>query len=125
MERSAAAMPVPDAGKPTGRPRPARSWRDKVRHAVDLTVAFMLLEDAVPPADSDSSERARDEEALPGRPASAHSARASVGAVHAHRQPLRPLPRSRRPGAAMSRPQLCISPVRETPAPPRRRTRTV
>ena len=76
-------------------------------------------------ADSDSSERVRDEEALLGHPVPARPARVSVDAVHAHRQPLRPLPRSRRPGAAMSRTQICISPLRETPTPPRRRTRTV
>lgn len=123
FERPAAALPAPEVRKPTGRPRPARSWRDKVRHAVDLTVAFMTLEDAVPPADESDSERF-DEVALPSRPA-VLPARAAVDVVHAHRQPLRPLPRSRRPGAGMSRPQICIAPVRDTPAPPKRRTRTV
>jgi hypothetical protein len=121
IERSVSAMPVPEVRKPTGRPRPARSWRDKVRHAVDLTVAFMTLEDAVPPAPESDSERV-DEVALPGRPAD-RPARVSVDVVHAHRQPLRPLPRSRRPGAGMSRPQICIAPVRDTPAPPKRRSR--
>jgi hypothetical protein len=95
-------------------PTPRRSWRDKVRHAVDLTVAFALLEDADPAPDQpDPSERD-----------APRSARVSVGAVHAHRKPLRPMPRPRRPGAVPSRSQTCTSPVGHTPAtPPKRRSR--
>jgi hypothetical protein len=108
-ERPAAVPPAPaDVRQPAV---PPRSWRDKVRHAVDLTVAFVLLEDAEP------------EQHGPGRDAPRPS-RASVGAVHPHRKPLRPMPRSRRPGAAAARPQPCLAPVGHVPAtPPKRRAR--
>jgi hypothetical protein len=95
-------------------PTPRRSWRERVRSAVDLTVAFALLEDAHPaPEPPDPSERD-----------DPRSARVSVGAVHAHRKPLRPMPRPRRPGAVPARAQVCTSPVGHTPpAPPKRRAR--
>ena len=98
-ERPVAAAPAADVRQkpPTAR----QSWRDKVRHAVDLTVAFALLEDA--PSESPRPE-------LDDR--------------HPHRKPLRPMPRPRRPGAATPRAQLCIAPVGHTPStPPKRRTR--
>jgi hypothetical protein len=107
-ERPAAAQPgTQDVRQPT----PRRSWRDKVRHAVDLTVAFVTLEDAHPGLDDPSD-------------ASAAPARASVDDRHPHRKPLRSMPRSRRPGAAAHRPQICTAPVGATPsAAPKRRTR--
>lgn len=104
-ERPVAAAPAPEVRQPTAR----QSWRDKVRHAVDLTVAFVLLEDA-------PSESTADVHTTSPRP--------ELDDRHPHRKPLRPMPRPRRPGAATHRPQLCIAPVGHTPAtPPKRRTR--
>jgi hypothetical protein len=104
-ERLVAAAPAPEVRQPTAR----QSWRDKVRHAVDLTVAFVLLEDA--PSESTADVRET-------------SPRPELDDRHPHRKPLRPMPRPRRPGAATPRPQLCIAPVGHTPNPPKRRTRT-
>ena len=108
-ERPVAASPAPDVvGQPTAR---QSSWRDKVRHAVDLTVAFVLLEDA--PSEDPTTDAAP-----------ATSPRPEIDDRHPHRKPLRPMPRPRRPGAATHRPQLCIAPVGHAPAtPPKRRTR--
>jgi hypothetical protein len=111
-ERPVTAAPAAqDVRQPT-----ARRWRDKVRHAVDLTVAFVLLEDA--PSDSTCPD--------PERPATGdrpRSARPSVDDRHPHRKPLRPMPRPRRPGAEAHRPQVCITPRNATPTAPKRRTR--
>ncbi len=98
--RPAAATPVDRDVRAPESPRP--TWRDKLRNAVDLAVAFATL------ADTDPS-------ATPGPPA-------PVDVVHPHRTPLRPAPRPRRPGAAATRPQPCLSPVGRRPstAPPRR-----
>lgn len=105
-ERLVAAAPAAEVRQPTAR----QSWRDKVRHAVDLTVAFVLLEDA-------PSESTADVDTTSPRP--------ELDDRHPHRKPLRPMPRPRRPGAATPRTQLCIAPVGHTPAtPPKRRTRT-
>jgi hypothetical protein len=129
VERPVAAVPAAqDVRQPTAR----RSWREKVRHAVDLTIAFVLLEDdpgepARPAAaSSDTHGRTADPgpASMPG-PATATSTRWSVDDRHPHRVPLRPMPRPRRPGAAAPRPQICISPVREPAAAPKRRERTV
>jgi hypothetical protein len=90
-------------------PTARRSWRDKVRHAVDLTVAFVTLDDA--PYEDDHAF-----EELGGPSATAVDR-------HPHRTPLRPMPRSRRPGAAGHRPQICIAPVRPESAAPKRRSR--
>ena len=98
--RPAAAVPASSGDVRASEPsRP--TWRDKLRNAVDLAVAFATLADTYPSA---------------GAPP------APVDAVHPHRTPLRPAPRPRRPGAAAHRPQLCRSPVghRPTTAPPRR-----
>ncbi len=105
-ERPVAASPAPEVRqKPTAR----LSLREKVRHAVDLTVAFVLLEDA-------PSESTADVNPTSPRP--------EIDDRHPHRKPLRPMPRPRRPGAAAARPQACISPVGHRPVtPPARRTR--
>ena len=105
-ERPVAASPAPDVGQPTAR----QSWRDKVRHAVDLTVAFVTLEDA--PSQDPTTDAAP-----------ATSPRPEIDDRHPHRKPLRPMPRPRRPGAAAHRPQLCIAPIVHTPSAPKRRTR--
>ena len=102
-ERPVAAAPAPEVRQPTAR----QSWRDKVRHAVDLTVAFVLLEDA-------PSESTADVHATSPRP--------ELDDRHPHRKPLRPMPRPRRPGAGVHRPQLCLSPVGHHPHVPRSRT---
>ena len=108
-ERPAAAPPAPVDVRQTD--RPPSTWRERVRNAVDLTVAFVLLEDAEP--EQRGSERAE-----------ARSPHASVDVVHVHRKPLRPMPRSRRPGATPARVQPCTAPVGRVPAtPPKRRTR--
>ena len=107
QQRPAAVSPEVADVRP---PEPSSTWRKKLRHAVDLTVAFVLLEDAEP----------HDPEPQPG------SARVSVVGEHVHRKPLRPMPRSRRPGATAHRPQSCLSPVGHVPAtPPKRRSRAV
>jgi hypothetical protein len=131
--RPVAASTGTDAGTET----PRRSWRDKVRHAVDLTVAFVTLDDAPFEANAPDvglvgpgKDAGRGAAARPR--ASAHTARGreatsdapAVDDRHPHRTPLRPMPRSRRPGAAAHRPQVCIAPVRPEPAAPKRRTRT-
>jgi hypothetical protein len=106
-ERPAAAKP---AAQDVRQPTPRRTWREKVRHAVDLTVAFVTLEDAYSEFDDPSGDSS--------------PARASVDVRHPHRKPLRPMPRSRRPGAAAHRPQVCTAPVGHAPsAAPKRRTR--
>jgi hypothetical protein len=104
-ERPVAAAPAVEVRQPTAR----RSWRDKVRHAVDLSVAFVLLEDAPSGGASDVHPT---------------SPRPEIDDRHPHRKPLRPMPRSRRPGAAAPRAQICIAPVGTTPpAAPKRRSR--
>ena len=133
VERSVAADPAAqDVRQPTAR----RSWREKVRHAVDLTVAFVTLEDA-PSGDHPSGggivdsgkdagsataarPRATDDAA---RTRNAPPARSVVDDRHPHRKPPRPMPRPRRPGAAAQRPQLCITPLHESSPAPKRRTR--
>ena len=104
-ERPVAAASGADVRLPTAR----RTWREKVRHAVDLTVAFVTLDDAPFEDPHDSVE-------LGGSSAPAVDR-------HPHRTPLRPMPRSRRPGAAGHRPQICIAPVRPEANPPKRRSR--
>jgi hypothetical protein len=103
-ERPVAAAPKTEVRQPTAR----RSLREKVRHAVDLTVAFVLLEDA-------PSESTADVHATSPRP--------EIDDRHPHRKPLRPMPRPRRPGAAAHRPQLCTAPLSPAPTAPKRRTR--
>jgi hypothetical protein len=91
-------------------PTVRRSWREKVRHAVDLTVAFVTLEDAHSEFDDHHGESS--------------PTRASVDDHHPHRKPLRPMPRPRRPGAAAHRPQLCTAPIGHAPSKaPKRRSR--
>ena len=106
-ERAASARPAPaDVRSPDRGPR--RSWRDKVRSAVDLTVAFVTLE-GIEPYEPEVEQT---------------SSHASVGAVHPHRKPLRPMPGPRRPGAAVRRVEVCTSPVGAHHAPaPKRRSR--
>jgi hypothetical protein len=110
---AAAASGRPDARAVTGAATGRRTWRDALRHAVDLAVAFATLEDA-----DAHPEPAGESEVRPT------SARESVDVRHPHRAPLRPQPRPRRPGAVATRTQACTSPVGHRPAtPPRRRTR--
>ena len=68
------------------------SLGEKLRHAVDLAVAFATL---------------RDESDL-------DSAHEPVGADHPHRTPLRPPTRPRRPGAAVHPRQRCTTRVEST-----------
>ena len=98
--RPAAATPVARDVRAPETPRP--SWRDKLRNAVDLAVAFATLADTDPSASSPEP----------------------VVVVHPHRTPLRPAPRPRRPGAAAPRHQPCLSPTGRRPSTaPARRTR--
>ncbi|CAA9506450.1 MAG: hypothetical protein AVDCRST_MAG85-2068 [uncultured Solirubrobacteraceae bacterium] len=99
--RNAAAGPAPvDAGLPGS---PFARWQQGLRKAVDLAVAFATLADAEP----------------------SESPRAPVDqADHPHRTPLRPKLRSRRPGEAVRRPEVCTAPVNRVPAEaPRKRAR--
>jgi hypothetical protein len=100
-ERPAAAAPETWETRPPERSPGPRSWRDRVRRAVDLTVAFVLLEDASASA----------EPHVPAGRDRSRPPRASVDAAHPHRAPLRPSPRPRRPGAVPARPQPCLSPI--------------
>jgi hypothetical protein len=108
--RSKRPAAVPQASGDVRQPAVApASWRDRLRHAVDLTVAFVTLEDAEP------------EHHDPGDAPPSH---VFVDGRHPHRKPLRPMPRPRRPGAAAARPQVCTAPVGRTAAtPPKRRAR--
>ena len=73
---------------PTAHPGPAkRSWRDAVRRAVDLAVAFATLSDELPRDHADGP------------------------AVHPHRQPLRAPSRARRLGTVPPRAHRCLTPV--------------
>ncbi len=73
-------------------PAAARGWRGTAGRALGLARAFLTLDDPD----------------LPG--AGAPHGRAEAPA-HPHRQPLRPVLRSRRPGAAAPRPQPCLTPL--------------
>jgi hypothetical protein len=78
------------------------SWREALRRAVDLAVAFATLEDlSSPPGLLDAHE--------PG-----------PAGPHPHRRPLRPASRARRPGAGAPRPQICLTAPERAP---RRRER--
>ena len=82
---------------------PCRAWRQAIRHAVDLAVAFTTLE-------SFSFPRPHGPSVDP------------AAALHPHRRPLGPPPRTRRSGAVPPRPAICIASLRGgAPAP--RRTR--
>ncbi|HEU4975397.1 MAG TPA: hypothetical protein VFT50_09945 [Baekduia sp.] len=73
---------------PTASPRPAqRSWRETVRRAVDLAVAFATLSDELPRRHADDL------------------------ADHPHRLPLRAPSRARRPGAVAPRAHRCTTPL--------------
>jgi hypothetical protein len=93
----------------SGRPRPP--WRETVRRAVDLAVAFATLESyelppRAPHSVVDPTLRA---------PRSADPARTP----HAHRTPLRAPRRPRRPGRVVPRAQPCVA--REAARAARRR----
>jgi hypothetical protein len=75
-------------------PAKPRSWRDTAGRALGLARALITLED--PALEADDS-RAHEPAVVP---------------AHPHRQPLRPVLRSRRPGAAAPRPHHCRTPVR-------------
>jgi hypothetical protein len=101
--RSRAASAASGAGQPEPRadrrPRGA-TWLERLRHAVDLAVAFATLRD--------------DPEHV--------SAHEPVDRVHPHRTPLRPPTRPRRPGAAERRSDHCVATL-EGPRPRPRRER--
>jgi hypothetical protein len=119
MDRAAAdgstRAGTPAAARPEGRPatpeeprKPRRqpgareafpSWRAAAGRALGLARAFVLLEDP----------------ALEAASPSAHEP--AVAPAHPHRQPLRPVLRSRRPGAAAPREQHCLTPVQRPTAP--------
>jgi hypothetical protein len=84
---------------------PQRSWRDRLRRAVDLAVAFATLEDDLAAATTTPP-------CHPDAPRSLHD--------HPHRQPLRGAQRPRRPGVVAARVQPCTTPL----APPAARRRT-
>ncbi|HEU4978074.1 MAG TPA: hypothetical protein VFT42_04200 [Solirubrobacteraceae bacterium] len=81
-----------------------RSWRETVRRALDLAVAFATLEEISGPAGL------LDEHEL------------GASARHPHRRPLRPASRARRPGAGAPRAQVCLTAPERAP---RRRARLV
>jgi len=89
---------------PSSNPRNAtRPWRQAVRRAVDLTVAFATLE---------SATSARE---LFSRDASPHASTCPHGlldasAPHPHRMPLRRQARPGRPGTVPSRAKDCLVP---------------
>lgn len=80
-------------------PEAAPGWRAAAGRALGLARAFLTLDDPD----------------LQARSAGAPHARVEPPA-HPHRQPLRPVLRSRRPGAAAPRPQVCLTPVARRPA---------
>jgi hypothetical protein len=92
---------------PTPRTDP-RNWRDAVRRAVDLAVAFATLADEL---GDDVPHGSVDHPAL-----------------HPHRAPLRAQSAPRRPGAGAPRPQHCLTPLDPASAhpshPQRNRRRT-
>ena len=77
---------------PASNPRPAASsWRETVRRAVDLAVAFATLSDELPRRPVDDL------------------------ADHPHRRPLRAPERARRAGRVAARPQSCRTPLADRP----------
>lgn len=91
-------------------PKDTPTLTRRVAKALRLAQAFLLLEDEI------------DWEVDPQEPC-AHRSRRRQPAweepagrrEHPHRVPLRLQPRSRRPGAVMSREQVCLCPVQRTP----------
>jgi hypothetical protein len=102
-----------DSGIDTGREDwPRRGLGERMRDALDLAIAVLLLEDDYDvdwhlPDDFESELRARDERRAP-RP------RTGVGRANK---------RARRPGAIAATPQPCLSPIPSRSAPPRHQTR--
>jgi len=94
---------------PSSNPRIApRPWRQAVRRAVDLTVAFATLESAASPRE------------LFSRDASPHTGACPHGLIdasapHPHRTPLRRSARPGRPGTVPSRAQDCLVPLAGRP----------
>ena len=134
--RSRAAAPATGAGRPEPRAErrePFPKWRERLRYAVDLAVAFATLRDTEPVRTTGTSDETAGAAACSGTRASADVVgstenRAETGGpldrVHPHRIPLRPPTRPRRPGAAVPRVQPCLSPVEgAAPRLPRRRSR--
>lgn len=91
--------PVPGDAARASTPAAAPGWRGAAGRALGLARAFLTLDDPD----------------LAARAAGAPHARVEPPA-HPHRQPLRPVLRSRRPGAAAPRPQPCLTPVARRPA---------
>jgi hypothetical protein len=81
----------------TGRPK-QRSLRELVREAVETAAAFATLGEAGAPE--------------PDR----HRALTAPTREHPHRRSLRRHPRRRRPGPAVARAQVCVTPVTHRPA---------
>ncbi|HEY0569950.1 MAG TPA: hypothetical protein VGD16_00255 [Enterovirga sp.] len=81
----------------TGRP-PKRSFRELVREAIDTAAAFATLGEAGAPVQD-----------LP-------RASSAPTREHPHRRPLGRHPRRRRPGPAVPRAQVCVTPVTHRPA---------
>ena len=128
-------------------PRPARrSWRDTLRHAADLAVAFATLADVDTDAPSPRSPVGGTQttplrgEAIEGPVEDAGSVacdstratedddRRLETTPHPHRVQLRRELRSGRPGAVVARPQSCLTPVdgrhaHGAPRAPKRRSR--
>jgi hypothetical protein len=87
-------FPLPSAPDP----RPSR-WAAKLRHSLDVVVAFATLRDPAP--------------APAARPAgsAAEPAARRRGSAHPHRRPLERPVRARRPGALPAASQPCRTPL--------------
>jgi hypothetical protein len=90
---------------PISNPRPAPpNWREAVRRAVDLTVAFATLESAT--TARDLWPRGEDS----ARSGTSPHGPVGIPAPHPHRTPLRAAVRPGRAGTVLAQPQQCLTP---------------
>src|SRR3954470_2461919 len=102
---------------------PSARWRDGLRHALDVAIAFATLADAEPPAPSAPTGHSPGVRPAPLEPSLAQrvGAAAASAAAHPHRRALHAPARSRRPGTVRAAPQPCLTPL---PARHAERSRT-
>jgi hypothetical protein len=94
---------------PSSNPRIAtRPWRQAVRRAVDLAVAFATLESATSAREISSRDASH-------HPSTCPHGLLDASAPHPHRMPLRRQARPGRPGTVPARAQDCLVPLAGRP----------